>query len=86
MFSLLALQSYSIYEHTTNSSNTLRYFSIRIEDQNKSVNKKDIEIEEDNGTKEEKYMGVKSKKRKRMNTMNKMNPKHINPLEYSMSL
>jgi hypothetical protein len=30
-------------------------------------------------------MGVKSK-RKRMNTMNKMNPKHINPLEYSMSL
>jgi hypothetical protein len=41
MFSLLALQSYSIYEHTTNSSNTLRYFSIRIEDQNKSVNKKD---------------------------------------------
>jgi hypothetical protein len=86
MFSLLALQSYSIYEHTTNSSNTLRYFSIRIEDQNKSVNKKDIEIEEDNGTKEEKYMGVKSKKRKRMNTMNKMNTKHINPLEYSMSL
>jgi hypothetical protein len=41
MFSLLDLQSYSIYEHTTNSSNTLRYFSIRIEDQNKSVNKKD---------------------------------------------
>jgi hypothetical protein len=41
MFSLLALQRYSIYEHTTNSSNTLRYFSIRIEDQNKSVNKKD---------------------------------------------
>lgn len=86
MFSLLALQSYSIYEHTTNSSNTLRYFSIRIEDQYKSVNKKDIELEEDNGTKEEKYMGVKSKKRKRMNTMNKMNTKHINPLEYSMSL
>lgn len=86
MFSLLALQSYSIYEHTTNSSNMLRYFSIRIEDQYKSVNKKDIELEEDNGTKEEKYMGVKSKKRKRMNTMNKMNTKHINPLEYSMSL
>jgi hypothetical protein len=85
MFSLLALQSYSIYEHTTNSSNTLRYFSIRIEDQNKSVNKKD-RVRRRQRYKRGKVYGVKSKKRKRMNTMNKMNPKHINPLEYSMSL
>ena len=56
MFSLLALQSYSIYEHTTNSSNTLRYFSIRIKIRiNLSIRK--IELEEDNGTKEEKYRG-----------------------------
>jgi hypothetical protein len=56
MFSLLDLQSYSIYEHTTNSSNTLRYFSIRIKIRiNLSIRK--IELEEDNRYKRGKVYG-----------------------------
>ena len=49
------------------------------------VNKKEIEEDdpEDDSTKEEKYMGVTSKKRKRMK---RMNTKHINVLENTMNL